>query len=460
MRPLMLTTLLAGTALAPFPTHATELIVKPSAIFDTVIYGDDAGGEGTHMIQEALGIYNVHGGHEHEGEGAEAGGGHSHGGTLDRGFNFRGAELAINAQLTGWLDGRFLFTTDGKDDEVEEAWLRTQFLPGGLQLKGGKMFSDVGYMNSQHPHAWDFVDAALPYQMLLGGNLGGIGLQANWIAPTPFYLRFGAEALTGDNQGIAAHVGSQYGFETSSGGVADVSFEDKPRWPNVWTAFVKGGGEIAANHEILGGLSWIHSGHHQELHQFHPGINDADHGLEGEVSMWGADVLYKFDAAGADGQGDIKVQAEYWRQNKDMTLTFHETKPWNLGMPRDLTVDGAYVQALYGIAPRWQIGLRYDIAGMTHKAVRSGAPTSCAPPYQAIPCPRQTSEFDSMDRISAVATWNISHNQRLRLQLSHASVPVGEDINGDGKDEAVRKTFNQVFLQYQIGLGAHGAHGF
>ncbi|MEF3194152.1 MAG: TonB-dependent receptor [Halothiobacillaceae bacterium] len=445
MRPSFLSPLLFGACLAPLAAHAAELTIQPSAIFDAVLYGDDADGEGSHMIQESLGIYNVHGGHEHEGEGEEAGGGHSHGGTLDRGFNFRSAELALNAQLPGWFDGRFLFVTDGKEGEVEEAWLRTQFLPGGLQLKGGKMFSDVGYLNNQHPHTWDFVDQALPYQMLLGGNLGGGGVQLSWLAPTPFYLRLGAEALSGDNPGIAAHIGP-----TTSEDGDPIAFDRKGNWPNVWTAFAKFGGEVARNHEVQGGLSWIHSKHHQELHHAHPGINEADHGLQGEASMWGVDMVYKFDAAGAEGLGDIKLQAEYWRQNKDLSLTFHELKPRLVGQPRDLTVDGAYIQALYGIAPRWQVGVRYDIAGMTHKASRAGSTVG----------PTNTSHFDDMDRISAVATWNISHNQQLRFQISHVSAPVAEDSNGDGKDEAVRKSFNQVFLQYQIGLGAHGAHGF
>lgn len=450
MRPVLLSPLFVGACLAPLAAWAAEFTVQPSAIFDAVMYGDDANGEGTHMIQEALGIYNVHGHHEGEEEGGghegeEEGGGHSHGGTLKRGFNFRSAELALSAQLPGWFDGRFQFVTDGKEGEVEEAWLRTQFLPGGLQLKGGKMLSDIGYLNNQHPHDWDFVDQSLPYQMLLGGNLSGGGVQLSWLAPTPFYLRLGAEALSGDNPGIAAHVGP-----TNSEDGDPINFERKGNWPNVWTVFAKIGGEVARNHEVQGGLSWIHSKHHQELHHAHPGINNADHGLQGNADMWGVDMVYKFDAPGADGAGDIKVQAEYWRQNKDLNLTFHELKPQLVGQPRDLTVDGAYIQALYGIAPRWQVGARYDIAGMTHEASRAGSTVG----------PTTTSTFDDMDRISAVATWNISHNQRLRLQISHASVPVSEDINDDGKDDPVRKSFNQVFLQYQIGLGAHGAHSF
>jgi hypothetical protein len=36
-------------------------------------------------------------------------------------------------------------------------------------------------------------------------------------------------------------------------------------------------------------------------------------------------------------------------------------------------------------------------------------------------------------------------------------VPVAEDINGDGRYDAVRKSFHQVFLPHQISYG--GRHG-
>jgi len=38
-----------------------------------------------------------------------------------------------------------------------------------------------------------------------------------------------------------------------------------------------------------------------------------------------------------------------------------------------------------------------------------------------------------------------------------ARVPVAEDINGDGRYDAVRKSFHQVFLPHQISYG--GTHG-
>jgi hypothetical protein len=439
----------ALSCLMTAPSLADELKVTPMAVIDAVAYGDDAGGRGTEYLQNANGIFNVH---------SDNGDGHSHGGGLDRGLNLRGVELGLRAEWEGVLDGAFRFATDGKAGELEEFWLRTDFLPAGLRLKGGRFYSDVGQQNNLHPHEWDFVDQALPYQMLFAGGLRGNGLQFDWSPRLPFDLRLGVEALSGGNEGVAAYVGPTQGYLTTTGKRIDVPFEGDKDWPRVWTTFLKSGFEPAEGHHVFGGLSYIKGRQHQELHTYHPGINDADHALEGETWTAGLDLGYHRHAGGTQGEGDFKLSAEYYYQSKDLTLTYHDTKPWNIGMPRELHVDAFVVQALYGIAPRWEVGLRYDLAGHTHEAVRSGSPLYCLPPYQDKPCPRQTSEFEEMNRLSAVATWRIDARQKLRLQLSRAHVPVAEDVDGDGRFDAVRKSFNQVFLQYQLMLGSAPAH--
>lgn len=444
--------LLALACTLPIAAQAEGLTVTPSAVIDNIVYGDSVDGQGSDYIQNANGIYNVH---SHEGED----GGHHHGGSLDKGYNLRGVELGLEAELPGWFDGRLKFATNGTEGEVEEAWLRTQFLPGGLQLKGGRFLSDFGADNNKHPHDWDFVDRALPYQMLFAGGLSGNGLQLGWSPDLPFELSLGVEALSGGNEGIAAYEGPVQGHVTRTGKTVDVPFSREQNWPRVWTAFVKTGFEPAEDHHLFGGLSYIKGRQHQELHAYHPGINDADHALEGDTWTAGIDLGYHYHADGEHGAGDLKLTAEYFYQNKDLTLVYHDTKPWNLGMPRELHVDAFVLQALYGIAPRWEIGLRYDVAGNIHEAVRSGSPQYCLPPYQTTPCPRQTSTFDDMNRLSAVATWEIDDRQKLRLQVSRANVPVAEDTNGDGINEAIGKSFNQVFLQYQIMLGGKpGSH--
>ncbi|HUK99293.1 MAG TPA: hypothetical protein VLX29_00385 [Nitrospirota bacterium] len=52
--------------------------------------------------------------------------------------------------------------------DLEEAYVVTTTLPEGWQIKGGKFKNNFSRLDSQHPHAWDFRDTALPYRAFLG----------------------------------------------------------------------------------------------------------------------------------------------------------------------------------------------------------------------------------------------------------------------------------------------------
>src|SRR6058998_2728194 len=71
--------------------------------------------------------------------------------------------------------------------------------PYGLVPKFGRFFSGLGYMNEQHQHAWDFIDAPLAYQAFLGGQYANDGLQVKWVAPIEHFVELGAEVGNGDN---------------------------------------------------------------------------------------------------------------------------------------------------------------------------------------------------------------------------------------------------------------------
>ena len=452
--PKLLLTMLASSGTAAWAEAEKEhqaLQIKPFAIVGGVAYDDTVGGRGAGYAQNANGIFNVH---------TDAGGGHSHGGDFSRGLNLQTLEAGLHAQAPGWGEAALRLSSDGHDFELEEAWLRSREFMQGAQVQGGRFFSAVGQQNDLHPHAWDFVDQALPYQMLLAGGLRGDGLQVNWLAPLGdgARLRLSAEALRSDNEGVAAQTGDVQGYVTTSGKTVDIPMRRSAHWPQVWTAFAKADWNIAPAQLLSVGLATIGGRQHQELHTYHPGINDADHALQGSTRTDIASLGWQREGSGEQGAGDVHLTAEYFRQRKDLLLVYHDTKPWNIGMPRQLRIDGYVLQALYGIAPRWQVGVRIDSVGNVHEALRSASPANCAPPYQAMRCPRQNSAFDALQRASLVATWNIDRHQRLRVQMSRARVPVAEDVNGDGRYDAVRRSFNQVFLQYQLSFGGQHAH--
>ncbi|HEX6720748.1 MAG TPA: hypothetical protein VF107_04225, partial [Burkholderiaceae bacterium] len=106
-----------------------------------------------------------------------------------RGFSLSETELNFSASIDPWWRGAAsIALTPDNEVELEEAFVQTTALGHGLTLKAGRFLSNVGYLNPQHAHVWDFVDAPLAYQAMLGGQLGDDGIQLNWLAPLDTFV--------------------------------------------------------------------------------------------------------------------------------------------------------------------------------------------------------------------------------------------------------------------------------
>lgn len=87
---------------------------------------------------------------------------------ISRGFSIGETELDISANVDNKLYGQATIAfTNENTPEVEEAYIQSLSLPYGFIAKGGRFFSDIGYLNKFHAHAWNFYDAPLPYQVFL-----------------------------------------------------------------------------------------------------------------------------------------------------------------------------------------------------------------------------------------------------------------------------------------------------
>ncbi|MEZ4472684.1 MAG: zinc-regulated TonB-dependent outer membrane receptor [bacterium] len=107
----------------------------------------------------------------------------------ETGFTFQQLELTLQHAVDPYfsLQANIVFHPEGV--EVEEAVATTLALPGGLQARAGQFLHRVGRQNTQHPHAWSFVDQPLVLGALLGGEGSrGVGVEASWLAPLPWYL--------------------------------------------------------------------------------------------------------------------------------------------------------------------------------------------------------------------------------------------------------------------------------
>ncbi len=416
--PLMAALAAAGNAVAQAPSKDTgapgfqrsfqSFNPDVSAIVDMYYHHDDSGEGVSHILEGVSGFGHVHSGEEH----------HHHG--PDAGFNMRHLELQFSADVDPYFKGSAIAAVDLESAEMETAEIETTCLPWGLKFRGGKFFSDFGYINAQHSHQWDFTDQPLIYKLCLGDHgLNDKGIQLSWLAPTPFYLLAGAEAFQGENENMLAYSGEE-----------PLPVHDGPR---IGVGWLKCGPNLPGNHGLqFGAFGAV--GKHQEAHDG-DGDGTEDHWLDGDSTFWGADLVYKYNSPRSYGQGDLVFQGEYFSRRKDLELVGHDLAPQLVGNCRRDDQDGYYVQAVYGFQPRWRGGLRWEQAGLMNTSE----------------LPDGTSEsYGNSCRAGAMLDFTPSEFSRLRLQVNQGSYETA------GGNEDV----TEVFLQWMISLGAHGAHKF
>jgi hypothetical protein len=393
-------------------TAGTQFNPQISVVLDGNYYHDGLGGDGARLIGEVAQPSRL----------AHAGEDHEHGGGQTNGANLRTAEFAFSGAVDPYFDAAAFLAVEGDEIHLEEAWLASRALPYGLRLKAGKFLSDIGYWNNKHEHQWDFADQNLAYLNLLGDHgLQDTGVQLTWLPKTPVYTLLGLEILQGDQERVGAFVDDDAEREA-------LNLGDRKDGPRMMTLFAKLSPDLGYDHALQLGASYVHNSQHQEIHD-EPLF---DTGLEGDADLFGLDLVYKYDNAAAYGYRDLSIQAEYLRSIKDLTVRAGD--PLAIGARRELTTDGLYVQGVYGFRPRWQLGLRYDVVGLTNELTGD-----------------INESFDASDRWTAALTWSPTEFSRLRMQYSHNDL-----VTGDGNAES----FNTFWMQFVMSLGTHGAHSF
>jgi len=408
-----------------------------SVIVDTVYFNELSG-----HVDDPGGF---EGGHSH-------GHGHDHGHGLDDGFNLREIELAFSATVDPYFDAFVMFAFDEHGVEVEEAYATTRSLPAGLQIKAGKFLSDIGYINSQHPHDWAFVDRPLVNEFLFGDHgLQEKGVQLTWMPNTPFYSRFGVEVLQGETDGIAPYVGSGRVSHVTVLPDPDTGNPRRQRWrddnpfddvsgPRLVTAFAKFAPDLGFDHAAQFGLSYGYARAFQR-DDMHSSLRYET--WDGTAWFAGADAVYKYDAGRSLGHRDVVLQGEYFYREIDADFREFRFQGVNNGelvetaaLSRTAKQDGIYLQGLYGIAPRWQLGLRAEALGLTNR--------------DALVEDDFFRSFDSSYRYAGNVTFRPTEFSMLRAQLNRSDF-----ATDNGREDGWA-----FMLQFQMALGVHGAHAF
>ena len=314
----------------------------------------------------------------------------------------RSAEISLFAPVDPYFNlyATIPFTEGGA--EVEEAYFVTTSLPAGFQFKGGKFKSGFGRFNAFHPHAWDFVDAPLPYKLIFGGDGEGLiekGAQLTYLPLLPIYTIFGAEVLQGDNDTL-------FGPDARSGAHA-------------YTGFAKASLDVADNHTILFGASV--TGGKTRTGSIETGME-----FRGDSVLYGGEFTYKWKPS---KHNSFTLQSEYLLRDQkgDLTDVVNLTSD---SLKR--LQDGFYIQALYQWE-RWRIGARYGLMEIfENDYVRAGENmTFAGRPYVW----------------TGALEYNPSEFSRIRLQYNYDK----SDPNQENQE---------LLLQFILAVGAHGAHSF
>lgn len=331
-----------------------------------------------------------------------------------RGFSLAESELGLAANIDPWLRGTANIALEPDNTlSVEEAYVQTTSLSHGLSVKAGRFFSSVGYLNSQHSHTWDFVDNPLVYQALLGTQYSDDGVHVGWLAPTDQFIEVAAEVGRGR---------SYPGTDTDRNGAGMNALS------------LHTGGDVGFSNSWRAGISTLYAkADDQQLTMLGTNGTTINNSFTGTTRLWLVDAVWKWAPNGNAIRTNFKLQGEYLHSKRDGLLTY-DLSGLNLTDAYRATQSGWYVQSVYQFIPHWRVGLRterLDIGSTDFGNTNLFA----------------LNNNDAPRKHTVMLDFSPSEFSRVRLQFAR------DYSRGSVADD-------QAMLQYQMSLGAHGAHSY
>ena len=337
-------------------------------------------------------------------------GGHAH--DPNDNFAVQGLEPGLNLRVDDWLAGFTninVFTDSNHeiDWELEEAFLKFKNIPGGFEIRGGRMLARMGLQNNQHLHTWTLVNSNLTTSQFLGEEgLMSEGIELTW--RKDFDRGFFAISSNFSDTASNHHHGDEEGHGEDEHGPSsqDALMED--------SVFVT---------RALLSYNW------NDFHQNRLGINTAwgENGYGRDTSMHSIDYVYTWRENGIEiGGREFSIGAEYFYRDVEWIAEDHHT------------LHGATLQSSlmayinYRFHPQWIAGLRYEYL----QGARGGADIHLGETNYA---------FKSAEhkRLTLALAREFRHSDimlsTIRLQYSHDDL---EDENADS-----------IWLQFGFNFG-------
>ena len=194
------------------------------------------------------------------------------------------------------------------------------------------------------------------------------------------------------------------------------------------------GGDIGASNSWRAGVSFLGTkASEQELLMGDAAGSEFANNFTGKSRIWVLDGVWKWAPNGNASRTNFKLQGEYMRAERDGELVYDTASLALPGAYRDAQ-SGWYLQGIYQFMPRWRVGLRTERLDPGTPFFEGGSELVANTGYN----PKKN---------SVLLEYAPSEFSRIRLQYARDNAREGQPDN-------------QIWLQYQMSLGAHGAHGF
>jgi hypothetical protein len=315
------------------------------------------------------------------------------------GFNFQQLELSVRSVVDPYLrfDSNLVFSPDGV--EIEEVYVTSLDLPANLQVRAGQFLTRFGRLNPTHPHAWDFTDQPFALSRIFGGEGNrGLGLEASWLTPLPWYVEVVGSATDATGEGTARSFLGEEGGRVSS----PLDFQ--------FTGAVKQFFPLSDDLSLLWGLSSATGPNPSGDHNF--------------TEVLGTDLYLKYRPTTVASDTIVALQTEVLYRRRQV--------------PQDALTDvNGYAQVLWRFSKRWATAARYEFGTPAHGKDGQVADDPLDPEWTS-----------TRQRISANLTFWPTEFSRLRLQTA------------TDRARWRNQADYSVFLSLEAVVGAHGAHAF